>query len=206
MNRKIVASIIFCVLIIGVFAMTVGLIPTIAVAGTCDQETCCTIDQASGTWTYTAAMIDTREVGDYTYVFGEENSTLTGTFEGTSYDVFIVVVDPSGIRHLPTLTMYFEGEVNGKSGTLTVMCVGVKSGDPQEWFGDWEIISGTGDLIGLQGEGTWWGPSGSLSYEGQIHFGCEECEACDTCDECHECGECCDVCGCEEGCGCEEAS
>jgi len=38
--------------------------------------------------------------------------------------------------------------------------------------GTWVFISGTGDLAGVHGQGTWWHTSGvsGLAYEGNMHF------------------------------------
>ena len=39
--------------------------------------------------------------------------------------------------------------------------------------GPWVIISGTGGLVGLHGQGTWWHSGigfANLEYAGQVHF------------------------------------
>ena len=121
-----------------------------------------------GTWKYTPTFIGTREADGYTFKFGEEDSTWTGTFDGTSYDVFFVVVHPSGIMHVPYGLIFFEGTVDGKSGTLVIRFVGKKTVEPQLWSGEWVILSGEGDLENLRGQGTFWGPSLDLDYSGKI--------------------------------------
>jgi hypothetical protein len=58
--------------------------------------------------------------------------------------------------------------VDGKSGALTIRGVRSPSGE-----GHWVIISGTGDLANLHGEGTYSQPNTGApvyAYTGQVHF------------------------------------
>ncbi|HLN44503.1 MAG TPA: DUF3224 domain-containing protein [Candidatus Sulfotelmatobacter sp.] len=62
--------------------------------------------------------------------------------------------------------------VNGKSGTLIILLTASRSPDDVEADGTWVILSGTGDLANLHGQGTA-GPSGTpgvTAYTGQIHW------------------------------------
>jgi len=128
---------------------------------------------ASGTWTYKPKPIHIREADGNTFRYGEENSTWTGTFVGKSYDVFKVVVHPSGFLNVEGL-INFDGTVNDKSGSLVIRFVGKKTGVPFEWSGQWVILSGEDELENLRGQGTWWGPGfpdpKGLEYSGNIHF------------------------------------
>jgi len=68
----------------------------------------------------------------------------------------------------------FEGTVMGKEGTLVIQLVGWRY-LPEDWYGQWLIISGTGELANLRGQGIWWGPGfgaegPDIFYSGQIHF------------------------------------
>jgi len=123
---------------------------------------------ASGEWTYTPTPIDIRYADGNTFIHGEEVSTWTGTFLGASYDVFTV------IRHEKIWNVEglidFTGTVNGKSGTLVILFVGKLTPPPGEWSGEWVILSGTGDLENLRGQGTWWGPPKDVDYSGKMHF------------------------------------
>jgi hypothetical protein len=45
------------------------------------------------------------------------------------------------------------------------------------WQGNWVILSATGELAGLHGQGAWWGPGaggpelpGLIYYDGTYHF------------------------------------
>ncbi len=123
---------------------------------------------AQGEWKYAPIIIKVREAGGNTFMYGEETATWTGTFDGTSYDYFVVIRHPSGLATCPYGLIEFEGTVNGKEGTLVMKFVGTKAGP--EWYGQWEIISGTGKLANLHGQGNWWGPPTDMDYSGQIHF------------------------------------
>jgi hypothetical protein len=129
---------------------------------------------ASGDWTYVVTSISERWAGSNLFRYGEEIGTWTGTFVGTSYDTFTVIVhnaDPGPPSFVNVIgVINFEGWVGDKYGTLVIKFVGKKTGEPLEWYGTWVIISGTGELENLHGRGTWWGPSFDLDYDGKIHF------------------------------------
>lgn len=122
---------------------------------------------ASGAWTYVPTFTQ-RVAGGNTFRYGEEVSTWTGTFDGTSNDVFTAVIHPSG--HVTVTGLIdFTGIVNGAEGTLVIRFVGTRV-LPGPWSGQWVILSGSGDLANLHGQGTWWGPPTDVDYSGQIHF------------------------------------
>ena len=58
-----------------------------------------------------------------------------------------------------------EAEVDGQSGSLTIITVGSDTGN-------WRILKGTGELVNLHGQGTWEtiAAPALYSYEGQVHF------------------------------------
>ncbi len=125
--------------------------------------------RASGEWTYVSVGKDTRSGGGYTFVLGEETGTWTGTFTGTSQDYFQAVMQPSGDVYLSYGLIFFEGTVEGRSGTLVInFAPGEKV--EGEWSGTWEIMSGTDELENIRGRGCWWGPSFDLDYNGKICF------------------------------------
>ena len=67
-----------------------------------------------------------------------------------------------------------EGTVLGYTGALFMRleCKGtLPAAPPHALEGTWVIISGTGELANLHGQGTWWNEgSGEFGYEGQVHF------------------------------------
>lgn len=127
---------------------------------------------ASGTWIYTPTPDRIWTGYGNTFRYGHEVSTWTGTFDGTSYDVFTVVVHPELDLNVEGL-INFNGTVNGKSGFLVIRFDGKKPAG-ENWYGQWVILSGEGDLANLCGQGTWWGPGypdpKGLEYSGRIRF------------------------------------
>jgi hypothetical protein len=89
---------------------------------------------------------------------------LAGT--GTANGHFLVhnYGTPDGwfsARNIHTL----EAEVDGQSGTLTIISAGTTQGH-------WRILKGTGELANLHGQGTWETVTAPVlySYEGRVHF------------------------------------
>ena len=68
----------------------------------------------------------------------------------------------------------FTGTVLGYAGTLVMRLESrgtLPATTPYTTMGTWVIISGTGELANLHGQGTWWNLGlGQFEYEGQIHF------------------------------------
>ena len=71
----------------------------------------------------------------------------------------------------------FEGYVDDKYGTLKMSVVGTRPDGLADWQGKSVILSGTGELANLRGQGTWWGPGapapevwGDIYYAGNYHF------------------------------------
>ena len=127
----------------------------------------------SGTFDYTFEITDTREANGNLFVYATEDEVWTGDFEGTAQAVFRVGMFRSGFWNV-WLRSTFTGTVLGKEGTLVIQLVGKKLG-VEDWNGHWVIISGTGELEGLRGRGTWWGPGfdapgPDIYYAGKVHF------------------------------------
>lgn len=112
---------------------------------------------------------------------------LTGPIVGT-FEQTVASVRHYGVREPPARTSYWynmknvqeiTGSVDGRVGTF-VMHLNAEgsltypaSGPPTvEVEGTWVIISGTGDLTSLHGQGTWrYDYAAKLNrYEGEIHF------------------------------------
>jgi len=115
-----------------------------------------------------------------------EEGTWTGGIEGESYDYPCRVVI-HGADGFPTTDWKFrwytglatfEGcTVAGKTGGLVMRLVGKEDGPGTDWFGTSVILKGTGELAGIHGQGTFWGPGwlggpdpGVIPYEGWVHF------------------------------------
>lgn len=123
----------------------------------------------SGTWEYIPTFEFTKVAGSNLFVSGTDVGFWDGTFEGESYEEYVAVFHKSHGTYQGR--MEFEGEVDGKFGTLTIKTNG--SGPfplPVDWSGTWVILSGTGELENLHGQGTWWGDLPNLEYEGKAHF------------------------------------
>lgn len=129
-----------------------------------------------GIWSYNSEFVNIRVVGGNMFISITDVGMWSGTFEGTSDDVGEVAVYRSGLWNYWG-TVEFTGEVDGVSGTLTMKVHGIRPDADSEWDGTWVIISGTGGLATLRGQGTWWGMGapgpgvwGDVEYEGDVHF------------------------------------
>jgi hypothetical protein len=135
-----------------------------------------------GTFDYTYEIIETRVADGNMFLYATEDETWIGDFAGTSEAVFRVEIFSAGFWNV-WLRSTFTGEVDGKSGTMVIQLVGKRTWWDAErfwWYGQWVILSGTGELANLHGRGTWWGPGyegeeipgerPDIHYEGQIHF------------------------------------
>jgi hypothetical protein len=141
----------------------------------------------SGTLDYTFTITDIWVADGNTFIEATEKEVWTGNFSGTAQSVFRVVIFSSGFWNV-WLRSNFTGEVDGKSGTMVIQLVGKRTWWDEErfwWYGQWVILSGTGELENLRGRGTWWGPGyegvdeeipeipgerPDIYYEGEIHF------------------------------------
>ena len=128
----------------------------------------------SGTFDYTFDVLDMWEANGNTFMYAVEEEVWEGDFEGTALAEFRVVQFSSGFWNV-WLRSEFTGTVLGLGGTeedtLVIQLVGKKP-DGGDWYGQWVIISGTGELANAHGRGTWWGPgfgnSPAIYYSGQI--------------------------------------
>jgi hypothetical protein len=130
---------------------------------------------AKGSFDYTFEIMDQKWAAGHWFFTATEYETWQGDFEGTAVSFFRVVWFnyPAGPLNV-WLRSDFEGTVMGKEGTLVIQLVGWRY-LPEDWYGQWLIISGTGELANLRGQGIWWGPGfgaegPDIFYSGQIHF------------------------------------
>lgn len=139
----------------------------------------------------------TDVVGDFTYLptgcdeerWANDNQFVSschdtgdwynGDFAGTSEEVYSVAFHGAaegGFMYGYEYAFYkgnvtFTGTVDGKTGTLELLFIGRSPGALDDWNGTWRILSGTGELANLHGNGVHWANGlGDVHYEGQIHF------------------------------------
>ena len=133
-------------------------------------------EEVEGVWNYFVYDFDEKLAGRNTFMTTYDWGVWTGTFEGVSTEVGMVVVHPSGKTSFNG-TLLFDGIVNGESGTLEMSIVGQCCDEQGHWMGQWVILSGTEGLANLRGQGTWFGPGaggpfvwGYVNYAGNYHF------------------------------------
>ena len=131
---------------------------------------------AEGLWQYTSTVLGVKEAGCNTFVTTFENGLWTGTFDGVSTEDGQVVIHCNGAWSFNAIVS-FEGTVDGKYGTFEMSVVGTRPDGLAEWEGKYVILSGTGELDNLRGQGIWYGPGasgpgalGDIFYEGNYHF------------------------------------
>ena len=131
--------------------------------------------RVSGTFDYTFEITSEKWINDLWIFEATEWETWEGDFQGTAVSHFTVMWfnypdGPLFVWLRGTLT----GTALGKSGTITFLLVGWRP-LPEDWYGRWVILSGTGELADLHGYGTWRGPGfgdpgPDIFYSGQVHF------------------------------------
>jgi hypothetical protein len=136
----------------------------------------------SGHWTWinNSATVTDLDTGEQ-LVSGDEFGTWTGTFKGTSYDVFEMTFAPpiwltdADTEWGPawgTLTATFTGRMGGKNGTATMYFTIREAANTWVMTGTWVILSGTKALKHVTGSGTWVssGFDSSADYAGTIRW------------------------------------
>ena len=137
---------------------------------------------AQGEWCYLPQTLEYTEYpdGSFSMITIEENSTWTGTFEGTSNeDGYLFGSGPHGFTMFRGEVHFTDVIVDGRSGELFMEATGWKADAETPWDGPWVITGGTGELEGLRGSGRGGGigytgdPPGEpacVTYEGVIYF------------------------------------
>jgi len=143
---------------------------------------------ARGVWCYMPDLGTATEIPnpykppDKSFLSVAYDSVWTGTFAGSSKDTGLLVahgVWPAAEPMSLVGTVWFEAaEVDGASGGLEMDAIGDRPDTTSEWRGTWVITGGTGDLEGIQGRGTWWGPGwlgdpeacGVIYYKGNVRL------------------------------------
>jgi len=128
---------------------------------------------AQGEWTWVnetfREMVHRSGSG---FLRGDEAGAWTGTFDGESHDDFIGHVSASGELHGMLRVRFENVSVNGAEGGLW-MGLSWYVNDEYNFGGRWTILSGSGELQHLRGEGQWlWaddvGPEGGARYSGVV--------------------------------------
>jgi len=127
----------------------------------------------AGTWDWdNLSWVTQKVVGGNEFFSGTEQTARTGwsgDLAGTSFDTFTGVIHQNGAV-VAQLTVYFDGSVLGRSGTM-VMDVSCLANNGHGFAGKWFIRSGTGGLAGLHGNGSWGAWGGDLvEYSGSAHW------------------------------------
>jgi hypothetical protein len=146
-------------------------------------------EDAGGDWYYMPAALGVKVAGDNTFLTITDVSNWNGTFHGQSEDCEVledcavsedygtVVIHSSGDAFYKGVNIFPSVTVKGRTGRLEMRVNGLKKAG-SDWKGMWVITSGEGELAGLRGQGTWWGPGwqgdpeewGEIHYSGKIHF------------------------------------
>jgi uncharacterized surface protein with fasciclin (FAS1) repeats len=98
-------------------------------------------------------------------------SEWSGTLDGPSTDYGLAIFHGQDPMSFIAASSFVEVAVDGKEGGLEMDSIGDRPDPSSDWWGEWVITNGTGDLEGLRGNGTFWGP-GFPPPAG----GTEECE------------------------------
>ncbi len=123
----------------------------------------------SGTFTNTWSDITgIREAGGNIFIDRSYNWDIAGDFVGTSVAHLTLISHPNG-KVTFTGTETFTGTLGGHTGTFVVRQSG-SSSDGINFQGRFVILSGTGGLINLHGQGTFQATSASGTYSAEYHF------------------------------------
>lgn len=115
-----------------------------------------------------------RIAGPNTFMYASDTETWAGDIEGYVPETeFVVRIAASGRWTFQSL-MQFEGTVLGNPGTMQILLTGTLAAPGEWWYGQWVILSASGGLAGVHGQGTWYGPGTGNDpdcwYEGRVHF------------------------------------
>ena len=141
---------------------------------------CTTAVNGHWTWENNSATVMDLETGEQVFS-GDEYGTWTGTFTGTSYDVFEMTFAPPLWQEdadtewgaaWGTLTATFTGRMGGKPGTATMYFTIREAANTWVMTGTWVILSGTKALKHVSGSGTWVssGFDSSADYSGTLRW------------------------------------
>lgn len=142
------------VLTIVVLLSLVVLIPTFADVGKDGG-----MNKYDGEWHYLPQSMDPLVTNSYgsQFAISTDSGEWKGAFDGLSHDDCVSVLHPSA-RWFGYCTASFSSvTIDGQTGGLELGIILIKPTMTEPWTGEWLITSATGDLEGLEGEGTLWG-------------------------------------------------
>jgi hypothetical protein len=132
----------------------------------------------SGGWSWVNTGWNERTLpGGSHLATGDETGAWTGTFVGSSIDVFAMqLMPPFDYEHnlygpgWGTLKASFTGTVAGRSGAMTMLFTIYEPANDPVMVGSWVIVHGTGELACARGSGTWVssGIDSSATYSGTV--------------------------------------
>jgi hypothetical protein len=167
MKRNVLFTLFLCVIV------TLSLGSQLAQAQDAEPE----LIRVSGTYDYTPTILAALELDGVAYMDAVDEEVWSGDFEGTAVSGYRIVIESSGVWDAPIITE-FEGTVLGdKEGTMVMVFTYKRMSATSHWFGEWWILSGTGDLANIHGRGVVWGPgwnpedpeaSPDVFYSGEI--------------------------------------
>lgn len=133
----------------------------------------------TGIWCYRPDFTRVEEVvidgyeGEKAFLETVENAEWTGPLTGESIDYGLAVSRPDGPTLFAATVVFDSVTVRGRTGGLELDVHGGRRDGTANWWGALRITSATGDLEGLEGRGSWWGPGYSLETPeecGVIHY------------------------------------
>ena len=137
-----------------ILILLVVLVPTFA-----DVGKGASMNKYDGEWRYMPKSMEDLLTNNYDSQFflSADSGDWTGALKGLSDDDCVSVLHASG-RWVGYCTASFTSvTVDGKTGGLELGITLLKVTPTEPWVGEWFITGGTGDLEGLEGEGTLWG-------------------------------------------------
>lgn len=131
----------------------------------------------SGTLSYIPYQVgEPKIVGGNMFFQTEEDVWYEGDFDGTAFDECLVILHASGNWTYQAIS-HFSGTIAGHTGEMTLRLNGHRPDAFSDWTGQWVILSGSGDLTNVHGQGIFYGAGspgfgfmGQVTYEGQVHF------------------------------------
>jgi hypothetical protein len=148
MKKKLLVSTIVVLLSLAV------LLPTFADVGKEGN-----INKYDGEYRYMPQSMEPLVANSYgsQFALSTDSGEWTGAFDGHSDDDCVSVLHASS-RWFGYCTASFpEVTVDGRNGGLELGIIVIKPTMSEPWTGEWLITGATGDLEGLEGEGTLWG-------------------------------------------------
>ena len=137
-----------------IIILLVVLVPTFADIGKGES-----MNKYDGEWRYMPQSMDPLVTNNYgsQFALSTDSAEWTGALEGESHDDCVSVLHTSGRWFGYCTASFASATIDGQTGGLELGITLLKVSPAEPWVGEWFITSGSGDLEGLEGEGTIWG-------------------------------------------------